>query len=162
MCQSHCVRNPKLSWAMLHLHSFFICIQQFTLMHFLLNIKASIECMKFMSKRKTQVLNLVFVVIIFYKKKITFKQLFALVASLWSLPLLTFQNICLPPICNSNRKNMQNRPDGVSQPAIPQPIREPFLCLFFCTPFNKYFQNIYKSQDVSDELICTFIELIHN
>lgn len=43
----------------------------------------------------------------------------------------------LPPICNSNGKNMQNRPDGGSQPAIPRPISEPFLCLFFCTLLNK-------------------------
>lgn len=54
---------------------------------------------------------------------------------------------------------MQKRPDGESQPAIPQPGAKPFLCLFF-PPFNKYFQNIYKSQDVSEELICTFVELI--
>lgn len=56
---------------------------------------------------------------------------------------------------------MQNRPDGVSLPAIPQLISEPFLCLF-CTPLNKHLQKNYKSQDVSDEPICTFIELIHN
>lgn len=43
----------------------------------------------------------------------------------------------LPPICNSNGKNMQNRPDGGSQPAIPRPISELFLCLFFCTLLNK-------------------------
>lgn len=47
---------------------------------------------------------------------------------------------------------MQNRPDGVSQPATSRPISESFLCLFFCALFNKYFQNIYKSQDVSHEL----------
>lgn len=54
---------------------------------------------------------------------------------------------------------MQNRPDGVSQPAIPQPISEPLLCRFFCTPFNKNFPKIDKSHDVSGEPI---IELIHN
>lgn len=95
---------------------------------------------------------------------IVFKQFVvsALVVSPRSLPLLGFQNFCLPPICNSNGKNMQNRPDGVSQPAIPQPISEPFLCLFFCTLLNKNFQKNYKSQYVSDESICRFIELIQN
>jgi len=39
----------------------------------------------------------------------------------------------LPAICNLNGENMQNGPDGVFQPAIPQPISKPFV-LFLLKP----------------------------
>lgn len=83
---------------------------------------------------------------------------------LWSLPCEVChcsdsKNLHLvPPICNSN-ENMQNGPDGISPPTIPRPISEPFLPLFHCkSPSNKnFFRKGQKSQNVSDEQICTLI-----
>lgn len=118
------------------------------------NIKSTDKCMFKAPNNSIQLWSLLSVI---FTKRIPIKQFAA--TALFACHRSHSKIFPLPLICNSNGGKICRMGQMVHPSLLfPSPSASPFCAYSSATPANKYFQNIYKSQDVSDEPICTFIE----